>query len=135
MGLISATSLRLSSVQYRQPKPITYRGLVARRVDGNSLVLTLANARPHDLYFFAEPEEMFRWGCSRLVSLNAPAVLERQLAAFCFDKWVAAHGAAAVLLPTVRSVFSFLSCDDGEFPYTFLNFVEGHQVTALRQFL
>ena len=80
----------------------------AGRVDGNSLVLTLANARPHDLYFFAEPEEMFAGEVQPPgVFLNAPAVLERQLAAFCFDKWVAAHGAAAVLPPTVRSVFSF----------------------------
>ena len=30
------------------------------RTDGNSLVIAVANARPHDLYFYAEPEEMIR---------------------------------------------------------------------------
>ncbi|MEZ4460837.1 MAG: DEAD/DEAH box helicase [bacterium] len=32
----------------------------AGRRDGNSLVLTIANANPHEMYFFAKPDEMIR---------------------------------------------------------------------------
>lgn len=32
----------------------------AGRKDGNSLSIVVANARPHDLYFYAEPLEMIQ---------------------------------------------------------------------------
>lgn len=82
------SSLALCSVP---PKPSNYlqRAGRAGRVDGNAFVMAVANARPHDLYFFFEPEEMIQGavetpGCF----LNASAVLERQFAAYVFDRWV-----------------------------------------------
>ena len=50
------SSLALCSVP---PKPSNYlqRAGRAGRVNGNSFVLTVANARPHDLYFYFEPEK------------------------------------------------------------------------------
>ena len=62
----------------------------AGRRDGNALSLTVANARPHDLFFFAEPEEMLAGQIdSPGIFLDASAVLERQFTAFCFDRWIA----------------------------------------------
>ena len=53
--------------------------------------MTVATGQPHDLYYYGEPMKMLG---SRVeppgIFLNAPAVLERQLTAFCFDCWVAA---------------------------------------------
>ena len=75
------------------PAPVNYvqrTGRAGRR-DGNALALTVATGQPHDLYYYAEPMEMLG---SRVeppgIFLNAPAVLERQLTAFCLDCWVAA---------------------------------------------
>jgi len=63
------------------PAPANYLQRIGRsgRRNGNSLDLTLANARPHDLYFFAEPEAMLSGRIEPPgVFLNASAVLERQ---------------------------------------------------------
>lgn len=62
----------------------------AGRSTGNALCLTLAESRPHDLYFFDQPKEMIAGavlppGCY----LDAPRMLERQLAAFAIDRWAA----------------------------------------------
>jgi len=60
----------------------------AGRKTGNALCLALANARPHDLFFYADPDEMIQGevsppGCF----LDAPEMLRRQLAAHAFDCW------------------------------------------------
>src|SRR5262249_48350973 len=73
------------------PKPgnfIQRAGRAGRR-DGNSVVLTMAEGEPHDLFFFEEPREMLQGqidppGCF----LNAASVLQRQLLGFAFDRWV-----------------------------------------------
>jgi DEAD/DEAH box helicase domain-containing protein len=53
----SLSSLILCSVPPAQANYLQRIGRTGRR-DGNSLNLTVANARPHDLFFFAEPQEM-----------------------------------------------------------------------------
>ena len=50
--------------------------------------MTLANSRPHDLYFHAEPMEMMAGqvlppGCF----LDAPEMLRRQMVAHAMDAW------------------------------------------------
>ena len=74
------------------PAPVNYvqrTGRAGRR-DGNALTLTVATGKPHDLYYYAEPMEMLgRRIDPPGIFLNAPAVLERQLTAFCLDCWVA----------------------------------------------
>ncbi len=79
------SSLILCSVPPAQANYLQRVGRAGRK-DGNSLAVTLANGQPHDLYFYARPEEMLAGrveppGCF----LDAPAVLERQFTAFCFD--------------------------------------------------
>ena len=55
------------------------------------MTTTLADGNsPHDLYFFAETEEMISGEVAPPgVFLKAPEVLRRQLFAFCMDDWVA----------------------------------------------
>ena len=108
----------------------------AGRQDGNAFVLTVAGGRPHDLYFFADPAEMFAGEVSPPgIFLDAPAVLERQLTAFCFDRWVAARGAEVELPHQLRTVFGHLD-DTGSahFPFNFLAFVKGEEPSLLREF-
>ncbi len=53
------SSVILCSVPPAQSNYLQRIGRAGRR-DGNSLTMTVANARPHDLYFFATPEKMIR---------------------------------------------------------------------------
>ena len=108
----------------------------AGRQDGNAFVLTVAGGRPHDLYFFSEPAEMFAGSVTPPgVFLNAPAVLERQLTAFCFDRWVATAGDAAELPAQLRTVFGHLDeKESAHFPFNLLAFIESQQPTLLREF-
>ena len=49
----------------------------------------MANARPHDLYFYAEPEEMITGSVEPpRIFLKATSVLSRQFMAYCMDSWV-----------------------------------------------
>ena len=61
----------------------------AGRTTGTALVVSVVNQRPHDLFFFARPEEMLAGtieppGCW----LDASAMLARQYLAFCIDRAV-----------------------------------------------
>jgi DEAD/DEAH box helicase domain-containing protein len=73
------------------PKSTNYlqRAGRASRKHGNAFIVAIANARPHDLFFFQQPDAMLQGrvespGCY----LNASAVLERQFMAFTMDRWV-----------------------------------------------
>ena len=82
------SSLALCSVPPKSSNYLQRSGRAGRR-DGNAFILAVANGRPHDLFFYFEPEEMIQGlveppGCF----LNASAVLERQLTGYVFDRWV-----------------------------------------------
>ena len=89
------------------PAPKNYQQRTGRagRRDGNALTVTVATGQPHDLYFYAEPLDML---ASRVdppgVLLNASAVLERQLTAFCLDNWVADGVPEGAVPRTIRAV-------------------------------
>lgn len=108
----------------------------AGRRDGNALALTVATGQPHDLYHYAEPMEMLG---NRVdppsVFLNAPAVLERQLAAFCFDCWVAGGVEANTVPATIRQVIDNVekSATAG-FPYPLFEFVANNEDAILKRF-
>jgi DEAD/DEAH box helicase domain-containing protein len=83
------SSLLLCSIPPEQANYLQRIGRTGRR-DGNSLNLTIANARPHDLLYWADPGAMIA-GSVRPpgVHLEAFAVLKRQIAAFSLDLMVA----------------------------------------------
>lgn len=98
----------------------------AGRKDGNALTIIVANAKAHDLYFYADPNEMLDEDVRPpKIFLNASAVLERQLVAFCLDNWVAEnarHNQAANLIPRriKDSLIAVQNKNQAVFPYTFL---------------
>ena len=110
----------------------------AGRRDGNAFSLTLANARPDDLYFYAEPQEMIS-GDVRTpgVFLDAPAVLERQFVAFCFDRWVVSSTPSPSLpkklKPALANVLNPSDPPSG-FPYDLLAFIQGEVKGHLQAF-
>jgi DEAD/DEAH box helicase domain-containing protein len=74
------------------PAPANYQQRIGRagRRDGNALVAAIANGVPHDLYFWADPLKMIAGGVTPPgFYLNASAILQRQLTAYCLDRWVA----------------------------------------------
>ena len=86
------STLVLCSVPPEQSNYVQRIGRTGRR-DGNSLNVTVAMARPHDMWFWTDPEEMIS-GQVRTpgVHLRAVAILKRQFAAFTLDRWVAEEG-------------------------------------------
>ena len=119
------------------PKNYMQRTGRAGRRDGNALTLTVATGQPHDLYFYAEPLDML---ASRLdppgVFLNASAVLERQLTAFCLDNWVAGGVPEEAVPGTIRQVLDNVeTARQSGFPYPFLDFVQRNSDDLLDEFL
>ena len=120
------------------PAPVNYvqrTGRAGRR-DGNALTLTVATGQPHDLYYYAEPLEMLG---ARIdppgIFLNAPAVLERQLTAFCFDCWVAGGVDANAVPRTIRPVLNNVDTQNSQgFPYPFFDFIADNDDELLVRF-
>lgn len=131
------SSLILCSVPPAQANYLQRVGRAGRK-DGNSLAVTLANGKPHDLYFYACPEEMLAGrveppGCF----LDAPAVLERQFTAFCFDRWVESGVHPSLLPLKLGAVLANLEKPNRKeiFPYNFLLFIETRRTAFLDQFV
>ena len=131
------SSVFLCSVPPTKSNYLQRVGRAGRR-DGNAINLVVANAKPHDLHFFHEPEEMFSSAVTTPgIFLNAPAVLLRQLTAYCFDRWMEAIEGNTGLLPmelkatldvVKRAVLdSDQSVDETRFPYTFFDFISRHR--------
>jgi DEAD/DEAH box helicase domain-containing protein len=106
----------------------------AGRSSGNALVMTIANARPHDLYFHASPDEMLRGevrppGCF----LDAAEMLKRQLAAHAMDRWARdSQGHASI--PRTMSMLLGKANEHG-FPRSFQVFYEPNQAALTHEFL
>ena len=120
------------------PAPVNYLQRTGRagRRDGNALTLTVANARPHDLYYYAEPMEMLGSGVEPPgIFLNAPAVLERQLTAFCLDCWVAGGVDENAVPRAIRTVLNDVVQRNVQgFPYPFFDYVAENGDDLLARF-
>jgi len=119
------SSLILCSIP---PSVSSYLQRIGRsgRRDGNSLDIAVANARPHDLYFYENPLEMISGtvqtpGCL----IDAPAILERQFTAFCFDRWVET-GVTSLQLPAkLAAILAQLNKKSvNTFPYNFTHYIQ-----------
>ncbi|MDO4231344.1 MAG: DEAD/DEAH box helicase [Lautropia sp.] len=109
----------------------------AGRSTGSALLMTMAAARPHDLYFWEEPREMIAGSVAAPgVFLNASAVLERQLTAFTLDCWVQETGRDAAIPSEIYPVLSAVTAEShSRFPYTWLAHVERNRDEILQRFL
>ncbi len=109
----------------------------AGRKDGNALTLAIANARPHDLYFYADPKEMIDGEVKPpKIFLRASAVLERQFVAFCMDSWVKKGLPEGTIPEKVGVVLKKLDARSEEmFPFNFLNYVKSTLSRQLNSFM
>jgi len=108
----------------------------AGRHDGNALALTIAGGHRHDLYFYAAPLEMIAGQVATPgVFLKAMAVLERQLIAFSFGRWVSTGVDTAALPGLLRDVLDSVEASkpDG-FPLNVLGYVDSHAQDLLADF-
>lgn len=130
------STVLLCSVPPRQSNYLQRIGRAGRR-DGNALTVTVANAHKHDLYFYANPRAMIDGDIHPPgVFLQATAVLERQMIAYCFDRW-AASGVAGDSIPRkLQEVLDGVEADAKErFPNSFLAFVEKNRTAIFREFV
>lgn len=109
----------------------------AGRKDGNALTLAVANARPHDLYFYADPLDMIAGNVTPpKIFLRASAVLERQFVAFCMDSWVKKGLPDGTIPEKVGVILKKLdSRPDNMFPFNFLNYVQSTLSRQLNSFM
>lgn len=109
----------------------------AGRRDGNAFALTIASAKPHDLYFFAAPDQMLAGKVDIPgIYLEAPAVLQRQLAAFTLDVWVASGIEKNAVDKRVQTILGRIAKQSEEgFPSNWLNFIESNAEDLLTSFV
>lgn len=120
----------------------------AGRCDGNALNITIAGSKTHDLYFYANPRLMMRGTVTPPgVFLNASAVLERQLTAYCMDCWVRSGLPAGAVPDILGKALAAVErrrkarTDDEKhnadkaFPYNFLTYIDLHATELLERFL
>lgn len=109
----------------------------AGRREGNALVGIVANGKPHDLHFYADPMRMVNGnveaaGCY----LDASAILQRQLTAFCLDTWVATGITRQEFSPGLSDVLNAIERTSlDRFPYNWLSYIKSHQGELLETFL
>ena len=104
----------------------------AGRETGNALCLTLANSRPHDLYFHADPPAMMAGavdppGCF----LDAPEMLKRQVVAHAMDTWARQETEITEIPGQMTAVLT----DGARFPARFLEYYAEHKPELSKDFL
>lgn len=107
------------------------------RKDGNSLTIAVANARPHDLYFYADPLEMITGKIEPpKIFLKAISVLQRQFMAYCMDCWVKSGISVYAIPRNVGSCLVKLSLKPKDFfPFNLLNYVQNNLTKLIRMFI
>ena len=113
----------------------------AGRKDGNALTLAVANAKPHDLYFYSDPLEMIEGNViPPKIFLRASAVLERQFIAFCMDSWVKKGIPEGAIPEKVGVILNKLNIEQDSypediFPFNFINYVQSSMSRLLNSFM
>ncbi|WP_425259796.1 DEAD/DEAH box helicase [Rubrivivax sp. RP6-9] len=131
------SSVLLCSVPPNQASFLQRMGRAGRR-DGNAMTTTLADGNsPHDLYFFAETEEMIAGEVAPPgVFLQAAEVLRRQLFAFCMDDWVSSlSNATALPEKTSQALDAMEQTKLDRFPYIFSDHVLKHEQRLFESFM
>lgn len=126
----------LCSMPPAQPQFLQRTGRAGRK-DGNALTLAVANARPHDLYFYADPLDMMEGTVvPPKIFLKASAVLERQFVAYCMDSWVKRGVSEQAIPKNVGVCLGKLESHPIDFfPFNFLNYVQNNLTHQLNSFI
>ena len=113
------SSVLLCSVPPTQSQFIQRMGR-SGRANGSALNVTVANAKPHDLYFFKDPREMISGAVtSPGVFLDAVAILSRQYVGYALSEWMLADP-GNVLPQEVGNMLAGIKRDpDNAFPRNF----------------
>jgi DEAD/DEAH box helicase domain-containing protein len=129
------SSVFLCSVPPAQANYLQRIGRAGRR-DGNALAVTVANGRNHDLFFYSDPAEMIAGAVQTPgVFLQATAVLERQLIAYCFDRWAATGIDESAIPGQLRKVLDAVKGQrQDRFPYNLIAFVSSNHEALLSSF-
>lgn len=130
-------SVALCSVPPKTSNYLQRAGRAGRKL-GNAFIATVANARPHDLFFFVRPDEMLAGrveppGCF----LDASAVLERQFTAFVLDRWVESGLPAGALPQKLAQVLDTVEKGGPAeaFPWNYLAYFDLHRTSLEQRFL
>lgn len=130
------SSVLLCSVPPNQASFLQRVGRAGRR-DGNAMTTTLADGNsPHDLYFFAETQEMLAGEVAPPgIFLQAAEVLRRQLFAFCMDDWVASlSNVNALPEKTSQALDAMEQAKPDRFPRVFCDYVVQHEERLFQGF-
>lgn len=117
------------------PLPANFIQRVGRagRSTGNALVITVANERPHDRYFFEQPEQMMRGEVEPPACfLDAPDMLTRQLVAHALDYW-AARTKESKIPRDMKTLLGPANADG--FPNSFYRFYADNKYVIAGEFL
>lgn len=121
------------------PQQANYQQRIGRagRRDGNAFVTTIANGTNHDLYFWSDPLKMIAGGVETPgCYLDASAILQRQLTAYCLDCWIGNFSNTPDLPEVFNRVLAPVQQGDtNRFPYTWLNYIEGDREQLLSGFI
>ncbi|MGL5336510.1 MAG: Zn-binding domain-containing protein [Enterovibrio sp.] len=122
------SSVLLCSVPPAQANYLQRIGRAGRK-DGNAFNMTVAEGNPHDLFYYQEPLEMMAGSVAAPgVYLDASAILERQLTAFCMDRWIKTGVKSSEIPKRIKQMLD--ATESGQralYPYNFLAFVKGKQ--------
>lgn len=129
------STMLLCTVPPEEANYVQRIGRTGRR-DGNSLNLTIAAARAHDLQFWEDPTSMLSGEVGAPgVHLEAAAVLKRQAAAFTLDRFVA-EAVEPVAYGKVKDVLAALErVDHAAFPLSWFGFLDAHGKDLAESFL
>ena len=106
--------------------------------EGVAFSLTIAAARPHDLYYYEAPQDMIAGEILPPGTfLDAPAVLERQLTAYCLDRWSQQSDPRPVLPHKLSPVLDAVANPEkySGFPHDFFTFIETNLEALISAFL
>lgn len=117
------------------PGPANYIQRMGRagRTTGNAFCLSMALARPHDLYFYTQPLEMIAGQVlPPSCFLNAPEMLKRQMAAFALDSWARQEDRLSAI---PRRSVELLGAGREKFPGRAITFYRAHKENLTTEFL
>ncbi|MBW4532661.1 MAG: DEAD/DEAH box helicase [Pleurocapsa minor HA4230-MV1] len=121
------------------PQQANYQQRIGRagRRDGNAFITTIANGTNHDLYFWSNPLKMIAGGVETPgCYLDASAILQRQLTAYCLDCWIGDSSKTPDLPEIFNRVLAPVQQGDiNRFPYTWLNYIDRDREQLLSGFI